>query len=80
MATSDPSPIDLSSINLGVHEDTMRRWEAEGFINAKRLPGKLRRLTPADTKRIMEQGPTKGAYDQAIAACLTSLESTPEEQ
>lgn len=33
---------------LGVHENTVRRWEARGLLQAVRLPSGVRRFRPED--------------------------------
>lgn len=38
---------------LGVHENTIRRWENQGIISAVRLPGSnFRRFTPDEIERV----------------------------
>jgi excisionase family DNA binding protein len=37
---------------LGVHENTVRRWEADGIIKAIRLPSGIRRFRREDVERI----------------------------
>ena len=40
---------------LGVHENTLRRWEEKGFIRAVRLPSGVRRFRSEDIERIHAQ-------------------------
>jgi excisionase family DNA binding protein len=40
---------------LGVHENTLRRWEEKGFIRAVRLPSGVRRFRSEDIERIRAQ-------------------------
>jgi excisionase family DNA binding protein len=40
---------------LGVHENTVRRWEERGLLNAVRLPSGVRRFRPEDIERLREQ-------------------------
>lgn len=38
---------------LGVHENTLRRWETQGIVRAVHLPGSnFRRFRPADIDRL----------------------------
>jgi putative resolvase len=37
---------------LGVHENTVRRWEERGLIRAVRLPSGVRRFRPEDVDAI----------------------------
>lgn len=44
---------------LGVHENTLRRWEEAGYIHAVRLPSGVRRFREEDvvaTRRVMYEG------------------------
>jgi excisionase family DNA binding protein len=40
---------------LGVHENTIRRWEQRGLLRAVRLPSGIRRFRPEDIERLREQ-------------------------
>ena len=40
---------------LGVHENTIRRWEERGLLRAVRLPSGVRRFRPEDVERVREQ-------------------------
>ena len=40
---------------LGVHENTVRRWEERGLLHAVRLPSGVRRFRPDDVEAIREQ-------------------------
>lgn len=40
---------------LGVHENTIRRWEKRGLLHAVRLPSGVRRFRPEDVERVREQ-------------------------
>jgi len=40
---------------LGVHENTLRRWEERGLIRAVRLPSGVRRFRPEDVAALREQ-------------------------
>jgi excisionase family DNA binding protein len=37
---------------LGVHENTLRRWEAQGYIRARRLPSGVRRFREEDVEEL----------------------------
>jgi excisionase family DNA binding protein len=40
---------------LGVHENTIRRWEERGLLRAVRLPSGVRRFRPEEVERVREQ-------------------------
>ncbi len=40
---------------LGVHENTVRRWEEQGLIKAVRLPTGVRRFRPEDVAALRKQ-------------------------
>lgn len=40
---------------LGVHENTVRRWEERGLLRAVRLPSGVRRFRPEDVEALREQ-------------------------
>jgi excisionase family DNA binding protein len=40
---------------LGVHENTIRRWEARGLLRAVRLPSGVRRFRPEDVEAMRKQ-------------------------
>jgi excisionase family DNA binding protein len=40
---------------LGVHENTIRRWEERGLLRAVRLPSGVRRFRPEDVEAMREQ-------------------------
>lgn len=40
---------------LGVHENTIRRWEERGLLQAVRLPSGVRRFRAADVEAMREQ-------------------------
>jgi excisionase family DNA binding protein len=37
---------------LGVHENTLRRWEQQGLVEAVRLPSGVRRFRAEDVERL----------------------------
>lgn len=41
--------------DLGVHENTLRRWEERGLIRAVRLPSGVRRFRPQDVSALRLQ-------------------------
>jgi excisionase family DNA binding protein len=43
-------PISEAAKLLGVHADTLRRWEREGKIKPRRTSGNLRRCDIADVR------------------------------
>jgi len=40
---------------LGVHENTVRRWEERGLLRAVRLPSGVRRFRPEDVEAVRAQ-------------------------
>jgi putative resolvase len=40
---------------LGVHENTLRRWEQSGLIRAVKLPTGVRRFRAEDIERLHEE-------------------------
>jgi excisionase family DNA binding protein len=40
---------------LGVHENTVRRWEERGLLHAVRLPSGVRRFRPEDVEKVRAQ-------------------------
>ncbi len=40
---------------LGVHENTLRRWEQNGVLHAVKLPSGVRRFRPEDIEAIRER-------------------------
>jgi excisionase family DNA binding protein len=40
---------------LGVHENTVRRWEERGLLHAVRLPSGVRRFRPKDIEAMRTQ-------------------------
>ena len=40
---------------LGVHENTLRRWEENGLIRAVRLPSGVRRFRAEDVEAVRER-------------------------
>jgi excisionase family DNA binding protein len=40
---------------LGVHENTLRRWEQAGLIRAVRLPTGVRRFQPEEVFRVRDE-------------------------
>jgi excisionase family DNA binding protein len=40
---------------LGVHENTLRRWEKAGLVRAVKLPSGVRRFRPEDIDRLRKE-------------------------
>ena len=51
---------------LGVHENTLRRWEAQGYIQARRLPSGVRRFRAEDVEELRAR--IYGSYPQFESA------------
>ena len=63
---------------LGVHENTLRRWEERGLIQAVRLPSGVRRFRPEDIHALRDQmftgfAPVR-ADDDIVAVRATSAD------
>jgi len=56
---------------LGVHENTLRRWEKAGLIRAVKLPTGIRRFRPEDVERLQ-----RDMYDD-FAEEMVSPETEP---
>lgn len=57
---------------LGVHENTVRRWEEAGLIRAIRLPSGVRRFRRDDVERLRAGIYEEGAFDAAAQAAQDS--------
>lgn len=56
MATIDMLNVRQAAERLGVHENTIRNWEAKGVLRAARLPGSgYRRFAAADIERMARE-------------------------
>lgn len=44
-----------AALALGVHENTVRRWEERGLLHAVRLPSGVRRFRSEDIAQLREQ-------------------------
>lgn len=56
---------------LGVHENTLRRWEEAGLIRAIRLPSGVRRFPLEEITRIRDD--MYGSADAGLSAAAASL-------
>ena len=56
--------------HLGVHENTLRRWEEKGLISAVRLPTGVRRFRAEDVERLRLQIYEPGNHNPAAEAAL----------
>ena len=59
---------------LGVHENTLRRWEEAGLIQAIRLPSGVRRFRLDDVERLRRQIYEPGTHAGPAEAALRSTE------
>ncbi len=55
---------------LGVHENTVRRWEEAGLIRAIRLPSGVRRFRREDIERVRADMYEHAGFDQAAHAAV----------
>jgi excisionase family DNA binding protein len=51
---------------LGIHENTLRRWEDAGVIRAVHLPTGVRRFRPQDVEKLQRE-----MYDRLAAPALS---------
>jgi excisionase family DNA binding protein len=58
---------------LGVHENTLRRWEQSGLIGAIRLPSGVRRFRAEDVERLREE-----IYETAPRARSRSMQAAAQ--
>jgi hypothetical protein len=63
-----------AAAQLGVHENTLRRWEQNGLVDAVKLPSGVRRFRADDITALREQmyGPSD-SHDRAVGAAAQSL-------
>jgi excisionase family DNA binding protein len=63
---------------LGVHENTVRRWEEKGMLHAIRLPSGVRRFDSREIdavrSRMYEGLPPMEEADDVVAAKATSID------
>ncbi len=56
MVTKELMNVRETAEALGVHENTIRNWEARGLLRAVRLPGSgFRRFSSADVERLRHE-------------------------
>lgn len=55
MSTMPLLTVRASARGLGVHENTIRRWEEKGLIRAVRLPSGVRRFRSEDVLALRRQ-------------------------
>jgi excisionase family DNA binding protein len=62
---------------LGVHENTLRRWEEAGLIRAVRLPSGVRRFRSEDVEALRVQIYEPGSHASAAQAALNEAAGDP---
>ena len=60
MATTEFLQVRAAARQLGVHENTLRRWEEAGLVHAVRLPSGVRRFPVTEISRLRHE-----IYDDA---------------
>jgi transposase-like protein len=72
MTTMQPELMQVRAAarELGVHENTLRRWEEAGLINAVRLPSGVRRFRVEDVTRVREE--MYASTDEGLTAAKKS--------
>lgn len=61
VSPDDLLPIGTAAAMVGVSVDTLRRYEAEGKITARRTPGNQRRFRRADVLALVGDDPDRAA-------------------
>ena len=68
---------------LGVHENTIRRWESQGILSAVRLPGSnFRRFDPDQIQRVardMARGVERGHTSDVVPSDTKVVSGTLDE-
>lgn len=54
-------PIRHAAARLGVHPETLRRWDNQGLITAHRTPSGYRRFKLSDLDALLQAGGTAAA-------------------
>jgi excisionase family DNA binding protein len=52
MTNSPLLQVRSAAARIGIHENTLRRWEKAGYIQAVRLPSGVRRFREADVEAL----------------------------
>jgi excisionase family DNA binding protein len=65
---SELMQVRAAAQHLGVHENTVRRWEQAGLIRAIRLPSGVRRFRREDVESMRARMYEPGAFDAAARA------------
>jgi excisionase family DNA binding protein len=55
MPTQELLQVRAAARQLGIHENTLRRWEEAGLIRAVRLPSGVRRFRVEDISRLHDE-------------------------
>jgi len=80
MSAPELMQVRAAAKQLGVHENTLRRWEEAGLIKAVRLPSGTRRFRAVDVERlrreIYEPGSHARAAESALRDATTAVESS----
>lgn len=63
---------------LGVHENTLRRWEKAGLVRAVKLPTGVRRFRPEDIDRLRKEMYDDVARDSIATAGASSVTDVTE--
>lgn len=56
---------------LGVHENTLRRWEEAGLIKAVKLPSGVRRFRVQDVTRLRDE--MYASTEESVSAAAAAL-------
>jgi excisionase family DNA binding protein len=76
MSTTEFVQVRRAARELGVHENTLRRWEEAGLIRAVRLPSGVRRFRRDDVERLRREIYESDTH--AAAATAASRADSPE--
>jgi excisionase family DNA binding protein len=72
MSTAEFVQVRRAARELGIHENTLRRWEEAGLIRAVRLPSGVRRFRREDVEQLRRQIYEPGAHSAAAEAASTA--------
>jgi excisionase family DNA binding protein len=70
MSVPELMQVRAAARQLGVHENTLRRWEEAGLIQAIRLPSGVRRFRLDDVERLRQQIYEPGSHAAAAEAAV----------
>lgn len=76
MAVPELMQVRAAARQLGVHENTLRRWEETGLIRAVRLPSGVRRFRREDIEQLRREIYEPGSHAGPAAAARRESEAS----